>query len=237
DEINLALQANPRDAESLAFRALINRRQGDIDAAERDCRRALEIDPDSIQVHGELALVALENQDYDTVTSESTIVIDSDEDDNESMRADAYSWRAQAHLRLGNASQAMSDINMAIKTWPNNSSVYCGIRSDIHMANGDPSDAIDDVDLALSSQPENPDLLFRKGRCLGALGNFDEAVRFLSDAIKARSNFEEAILTRAAAFMNLDRNDKAMEDVEAVLSFNPRSDMALAMKQQLESGE
>ena len=186
DETNLALQANPSDVETLTFRSLIYRRQGDIDAADRDSRRALEIDPSSIQAHGEVALVALENQDYDTVISESTIVIDSDEDGDEPMRADAYSWRAQAHLRLGDVGRAMSDINTAIKTWPDNSSIYCGIRSDIHMADGNPSGANSDIDMVLARQPESPDLLFRKGRTLGALGRFEDAVRFISDAIKKR---------------------------------------------------
>ena len=233
DETNLALQANPNDVEILAFRSLIYRRQGDIDAAERDSGRALEIDPENVQAMGEVAIVALINQDYDRVIDLSTIVLDSDEDDNEPLRADAYSWRAQAHLRLGDASEAMEDINMAIKTWPDNSSIYCGIRSDIHMADGNPGDAIGDIEMALARQPADPDLLFRKGRTLGALGQFEGAVRFISDAIKARPQFEEALLTRAAAFINLDKNDKAKQDVDTVLSFNPSSDMALALKQQL----
>ena len=169
DETNLALQANPNDVEILAFRSLIYRRQGDIDAAERDSGRALEIDPENVQAMGEVAIVALINQDYDRVIDLSTIVLDSDEDDNEPLRADAYSWRAQAHLRLGDASEAMEDINMAIKTWPDNSSIYCGIRSDIHMADGNPGDAIGDIEMALARQPADPDLLFRKGRTLGAL--------------------------------------------------------------------
>jgi len=101
------------------------------------------------------------------------------------------------------------------------------------MADGNPSGANSDIDMVLARQPESPDLLFRKGRTLGALGRFEDAVRFISDAIKERPQFEEALLTRAAAFMNLNRNDKALQDVDAVLSFNPRSDMALAMKQQL----
>ena len=233
DETNLALQANPNDVETLAFRSLMYRRQGDIDAAERDSGRALEIDPENIQAIGEVAIVALINQDYDRVIDLSTSIIDSNEDALDQMRADAYSWRAQAYLMLGDTSQAASDINMAIRIWPDNSSIYCGIRSDIHMANGNPNDANSDIDMALAVQPDSPDLLFRKGRTLGALGQFEDAVRFISGAIAARPQFEEAILTRAAAFMNLDRNDKALQDVDAVLSFNPRSDMALAMKQQL----
>tara|TARA_Y100000310_G_scaffold340318_1_gene435648 strand:- start:94 stop:831 length:738 start_codon:yes stop_codon:yes gene_type:complete len=235
DEINLALQANPRDAESLAYRALINRRQGDIDAAERDCRKALEINPDSIQAHGEAALIALENQDYDTVVTESTFVIDSNEDDNEPLLADAYNWRAQAHLMLGDASQAMSDINMAIKTWPDNSSAYCGLRSDISMANNSPSDAIGDIDIALAREPRNPDLLFRKGRILGALGQYEEAVHYISDAIDERPRFEEAILTRAAAYIHLGQNDRARADIDTVLEINPRSDRALTLRRQLGS--
>jgi tetratricopeptide (TPR) repeat protein len=233
DETNLALQANPNDVETLAFRSLMYRRQGDIDAAERDSGRALEIDPENIQAIGEVAIVALINQDYDRVIDLSTSIIDSNEDALDQMRADAYSWRAQAYLMLGDTSQAASDINMAIRIWPDNSSVYRVIRSDMHMAGDSPSDALDDIEMALTRDQTNPDLLFRKGRTLGALGQYEDAVRFISDAIAARPQFEEAILTRAAAYINLGQNENASRDIDAVLEFNPRSDMALRMRRQL----
>ena len=138
-----------------------------------------------------------------------------------------YPRVAHAHFTLGknlmettDANGAMAALNKAIELDPAMSEAYF-IRGNLYYGQTNYTAALADYRKAVEINPKYAEAFYNLGVCNNTLGNFQEGVNALTNAINIRPN-EYMYQGRATAFFNLGRYQDAIDDYTKALAINPQ---------------
>ena len=145
--------------------------------------------------------------------------------------ADAYLLRAEILLGLGQAKEALPDVEKAIEIVPEEESSYL-LRGRIHMALGDIEAANSDFQQVLDLNPFNEDACILSGQLLIEQKKYDEAIAFFDEAIETYPSFATAYSERGRAKNLIGDKTGAFEDLKKSLELNPEGEEAQKMNGQ-----
>jgi tetratricopeptide (TPR) repeat protein len=162
-----AIELKPNLSEAYANRALTRIAIEDIDGADRDARRAFELDELSVAAHLVLGRVYARQGDTTTALEWFDLAIATDPED-----ASTWWWRGRFYrdvLYAGNA--ALDDFNKAIELSPAQAALYLD-RAQLYIsAQVDPDLARADLEeaISLSQDPKLPTIIARAEELLEVL--------------------------------------------------------------------
>ena len=149
-----ALRLVPRDAYIPVSRIFVNRggfyhAKGDNGSAERDFRKALEIDRENAHAHAGLGRVSIEKGDSDRALREFDAAMQLNPEFQDALRA-----RGFVYLKNGDPDRAIQDFGKVLALDPRSMAAYIE-RGFAYQQKGDLSRAIQSYDHSLSIRP-NP---------------------------------------------------------------------------------
>ncbi|MCM1076455.1 MAG: tetratricopeptide repeat protein [Bacteroides sp.] len=147
---------------------------------------------------------------------------------NHPHRAVDYFGRAMDLFTIGDYSNAIKDLDMAVSLTPDFTLAYL-LRAQIRyiekrsakeasskpaLLNGDDiTEVISDIDKAISLSPFMPVAYYNKGVILIETGHLEEAVSNLTRAIELKPDFGEAYYNRGYVYLTMGDKDKAFPDL------------------------
>ena len=135
--------------------------------------------------------------------------------------SDAYSFRANAKLELGEYNNALDDFNELIKRYPNEAEHYYD-RCFVYYQMDRFEDAIIDINKAIELEPKTALYQYEKGRLEYELKRYNEAIADLTNAI-ALEPFEESYMYRGYCYQHLEKYDLALADYNSASEIEPES--------------
>ncbi len=151
-----AVSLRPNVAGIYGHRSLARIAMGDDSGAERDARRALELDSELIDGHLAMARANARQSDLGTAMHHFNRAVDLAPDD-----AGVYWWRARFYRdTIRNGTAAFSDLNRAIELRPSSASFYLD-RGILLYQTGNYAEAKSDLQeaISLSQDPKLPDVI------------------------------------------------------------------------------
>ena len=222
------------DFETMSYLVSAYTMANDLGKAEDVLNRMVEMEPDHIATRlTRVNLLFMLDKDAEVIT-DCLHVIELELTRSISLKedfADSYLLRAEILLGLGQAKEALPDVEKAIEIVPEEESSYL-LRGRIHMALGDIEAANSDFQQVLDLNPFNEDACILSGQLLIEQKKYDEAIAFFDEAIETNPSFAKAYSERGRA-KNL-KGDKtgAFEDLKKSLELNPESEEAQKMNGQ-----
>lgn len=142
---------------------------------------------------------------------------------------------AQTSVELKDDADFFTDL--ALKISPVNTSVNrTAIRTYFSLSLVDPTfeqKTIDQVNKAIALAPTDPKLLHNKGVILTQYKRFNEASDAFNKAIEMKPNYRDARLSLAGLYIEINQNDLASKEIEAVLKLIPGDQDALKLREQI----
>ncbi len=127
--------------------------------------------------------------------------------------ADLYAVRSTINLQENKTTDALADIEKAIKINPQNP-LYRVNRSQIYLKFNRQKDALADLDRAIKL---NPDLLpahFNRGSLLAYQGKYQQALEDFNHCIAIQPHLPGPYFNRGSVYRTLGKNAKAKQDIE-----------------------
>jgi adenylate cyclase len=127
----------------------------------------------------------------------------------------AHHVNSQMYLFKRLHEKAISEAERALALDPNNPSNYAAMSDALNMA-GRPKEAIDYAKKGMRLDPQNPaHYLGLIGRAHFSLGELEEAANFFEDAIRGNPKLEAWILSLAASYAHLGRDQEARDALDS----------------------
>ncbi|KAJ1020166.1 hypothetical protein NDA16_004446 [Ustilago loliicola] len=95
---------------------------------------------------------------------------------NEDLEANAYNMRGTFKFVIGNAKEALADLERSTSLRPNYVQSWVK-KASVHMELSDKEEAFKDFDRAIEANPEDPDIYYHRGQVNFILGEFDSAIK------------------------------------------------------------
>ena len=216
----------------------LHARTGRNEEAIREYRQLLREDPRYLRGYSRLGELLLEAGDIEGATREVNAALRLSPQDT-----DALLVRGRLHTLAGRHQDALRDLDQVLRHEPSMpSALYFG--SEASLQNNDPSRARLLVNRLLSYSPRNPMGLLMMVRIQLTEGRFYEAEATATQAIESIARLKssglvarggslpsdavikwecKALVSRAAARMQLRENDKARNDLESAIVIDPRN--------------
>ena len=223
--------------------------QGDVEAAERQIRRAIQINTAQPEAYNNLgsALRLLKRYDDALVSLNRAIALQPN-------YAEAYGNRANVLRLLGRLEEALDDYDHAIALKPAAADIFynrggvledlqrwddavasyenaIALKPDFPQACNNLGNALMDVcryeealmayDRVLALRPAYVEAMSNRGNALRHLRRYDEALETYARAITRKPDFAEAHNGRGSTYRSLGRFDDALADYRRVLSIEP----------------
>jgi tetratricopeptide (TPR) repeat protein len=134
--------------------------------------------------------------------------------------ASAHFFRCQFHLVRGELEEALSDVNRALVLAPQDAPTYARRGEIYHHMNRD-AEAVANFLRAAQLNPDNLSALSGLGVCRFAEGDWADAIRWYTRAIRIAPTRSQLLLGRALSFENENRNEEALTDFDAVIALAP----------------
>ena len=243
--------AHPNVAQLHNILAVAQSEKGNLQAAERAFRRALELEPNNAEIHNNLGTLS-ERQGNHAFASESyqtAIKLDSSYVDailnlghlyfmagrlleseklvRQAIRLDTKNFRAHSNMgsvltKQGHLHEAISSCDEAIKLAPNYAEAHNNLGT-AQLRLGQYEDAKTSFEQAVKLKPEYPDAIYNLGMCLYEAGYLDDALLNFQLAVSMRPTFFEAQLGLGNTFKLLGKNRFAIYRYERAIEINPSS--------------
>lgn len=178
-----ALEIDPSDATTYAWRAAAYKDSGDYKKAIEDYTKALTIKPDYPFALFMRAMVYDDLKKWELAIADFTRAIDLEPND-----AANYTWRGHAYRKHGDYEKALADLARSIKLKPN--AFAYSQRGQIYDAMKNPEQAIIEYTKAIEITPaaERADYLFNRALTYDDLKKYELALADLTVAIKLSPN-------------------------------------------------
>jgi tetratricopeptide (TPR) repeat protein len=217
--------AQPQDFGALFIYAGILRKLGRLDAAASTLRRALAVDPHSLDAHAALFHVLEAKGDPAGAALELEVVLRQRPDWAEVLYS--YGCMLRRQLRLEEAEGAF---RRALAVEPGHAGAH-RMLGEVLLAHCRTlkryEEALASFDKALAIQPDHADALNNRGLALQELKRYDEALASYDKALAVRSDLAEVLSNRGAALQELRRYDEALASFDKALAIQP--DLAEAL--------
>jgi tetratricopeptide (TPR) repeat protein len=138
NRLNVLLKSDEKNTDALYNRAWLYERMGQLEMAEKDYTRVIQIDRQYKDAYYNRGVVYLKMKKYGEAVKDFSEVIGL-----QPGAVDAYCNRGNANLRLGKMDLALQDYDTAIKAKPDDGDLYFN-RALVYLAKGAKSKAIED---------------------------------------------------------------------------------------------
>jgi putative PEP-CTERM system TPR-repeat lipoprotein len=248
-QLQNVLQLNPSNGEARFMLGSIYNDLNDPLSAEKELRKALELDYDDAAVRPQLATSLLLQGRYKDVVEETeralnsaeVLVVrgtaqavlgqlaDADASFAKALRlepqfAPALLGQAKLALVQGNLAESNALVDRVLAADPRNVDAWL-LRSGLRYAEDKRDEAIAACGKVIEIQPDNVTARMSRATLLGATGNFDAAQADIDAARSARPKDPRIEYAQAALFFREGKPDVALESVQRVLHDYP-DDMA-----------
>jgi tetratricopeptide (TPR) repeat protein len=135
-------------------------------------------------------------------------------------KALAYRNRGNARADAGANTQAVTDLDQAIRLRPDNAFGYAG-RARARLAMRNTTGAIEDYNEALRLTPETASLYVGRGHARFVKGDLSAAIGDFTEAIRLNPNSPSAFNRRGLAYRRSGDLARAIDDYTAAITLNP----------------
>jgi len=177
---------------------------GDYDGVERQCKRALELNPGNAEAHCNLGTALFQKGQTDQAVSHWSEAIRIDPNNTE-----AHYNLGQAMLRSNKPDEAIKHWSQVVRLKPDHISAQANLGA-LLLARGKPDEAAPYLSEAVRLDPNNADARYNLGRLMLGRRKLDEAVRHLSVFVRLRPNDIAAHNDLAVALAQQDKLDEAI---------------------------
>lgn len=148
-----------------------------------------------------------------------------DEVADESIRASILYLRGNAFFGLGMRRDAKASFEEAARLKPGDSQPKVGLAK-ILISDGKIPEARAQVEAALKANPKSVEALVIKGEMRRMKNDTEGALAAFDDALKINKTYVSALLGRAATLIDLNKDEAAQSDIQAVYSRMPNHPLA-----------
>lgn len=194
---------------------------GDVAAAEKDLKIALEYGADESQVVTLIGSAYLVQGKYEQLLAEIRSGGRADE-----VEMQILVLRAYAHLQLGDLEQAKKNLRRARRLQPGNAGPMLALAT-VAIREGALDEAERLINLAQQHDPEAAEILFARGELARLRGDTGLAVDLLGQSLELNPGKVQARMSRAALLMKQGEDAAARADVDAVREKFPRNLQAI----------
>ena len=193
---------------------------GDFEGAVDEYQKALETDPESFQLHLNLASVFIRKNNTDLAVKElkHSIGIAPEAVQPHALLALIYAAQNKANLATGEYVLALEN---AAQFEPENIDIYKGLGV-VYLQQKKLKQAESIFKLILKMAPEDPEAYFHLGVVDYDLKNYASAEKQLKSAIKLKPDYSDAYNNRGISFKNLNRIDESLKDFNKAIELNPQ---------------
>src|SRR6187455_336495 len=189
-QLKNALQKNPDDPETRYLLGTIYHKTGDLQSAEKELRRALNLGMDPARVVPQLGRTLLELGQFQQVLDETKSLFEA------RSSAEIATLRGRASLALGRGDDARELFKRALEDKPDSSDALVGLAQ-YSLTKQDLAAASQYSEQAVSVDPKNADAWLFKGDLLRAEGKIDLALAAYEEVVRLRPNYAQAYLNKA----------------------------------------
>ena len=221
DLLKSALKDNPKDADArfMLGQMYMMAQQGP--SAEKEFRAALANGRNTDEVRNQIGEALLMQGKYQDVLKEiQPQGVDPDR------RSAAMALRGRAYLGLEHFDEAQAAFEAATELSPKSATAKIGLAR-VLMQNKQSDKAMALIDEALVIDPNFAGAKILKGEMQRMARQLDAALRTFNEVLKANPRQVEALLGRAAALIDLDRDPEGQKDVDMALELAPKHPLGL----------
>jgi tetratricopeptide (TPR) repeat protein len=211
EDFTAALERDPRYAEAYCNRGFVFRSQGQIDRALEDATRTLELNPGSANGHHLRAEIYRRQQRQQDAIRDYDRALELDPELMEAHLGRAFSCFGQGHYE-----QARADFTQVIRDRPKDALSYRG-RAFANLHLRDLKGSLADWEQLTRLQPASPESYCYVARIRMGWRQYEQALRALDKAFKAKADYIEAYLTRAHLHHMEAKLPEALADLNHVL--------------------
>lgn len=189
--------------------------QGDFDGAERQLRRAVQIDPYAVEPlnHLGMALRRLDRLEDALDVYDRAVAL-------RPSFAEAHCSRGNVLRLLGRAAEALASYDRAIAGRPDYADAFYN-RGALLESLDRTDDAIASYENAVALAPDFPEAWNNLGNARRTVARYDEALAALDHAVALSSSYAEALTNRGNVLRDLGRLDEALASHEQALALKP----------------
>jgi len=189
--------------------------QGNAAGAERQLRRALQLDPYAAEAlnHLGMALRSLDRLDEAVDAYDRAIAL-------RPAYAEALGNRGNALRLAGETEAALESYNRAIQLKPGYADAYYN-RGALLEEMDRPDDATAAYEMALALNPGFPQALNNLGNALRTVCRYEEALSAYDRAVSLMPDYAEALTNRGNVLRDLNRHDEALASHDRALALKP----------------
>ena len=201
-------------ARLLLGRAYLHLEDGE--AAEREIRQAKQDGADSSLILNPLVRALYAQGKTKELIQEIAV-----SPHKEDLDAEANHYRGQAYLLLGKKDLALDAYEEALKLEPD---YYPPLlpAARVYLSSGQVNPAKEVVKRAVSLSPGDTEAWFLKGEVARLEKKYTDSVEFFSNSLEIDENNIGARLKRAASYIDLDRPEEALDDLDYVDAEMPK---------------
>jgi len=190
----------------------------DFIGAERQCRKSLELNPQSAQAHSILGMVLSRRNKLDEATGHLLEAIRLDPTDYE-----AHYTLGQTMARQNKIDDAIRQFSVVLRLRPDYTQAHCYMGS-LLLVKGRLDQAAAHLSQALSLDPDYVDAHYNMGQLMLRLRKYDEAVGYLSRAVALKPEDAQAHYKLAVALVQHQQPDRAIVHYTKAVSLEPQVD-------------
>ena len=187
----------------------------DYECAINNYRKAIELEPDSIEAYKRRAAVYYANGDFALAIPDYDRVIKLAPED-----AAGFYGRGAALSNSGDFDRAVEDYTRAIELNPQNAN-YVFSRGLAFFNRKEYDKAIADYNRAIKLDASYAEAYNNRGNALDEQGNNDAAIKDYTKAIELDENFALAFSNRGTSYARKGNYNRAVEDLTRALELNP----------------
>ena len=220
-QLKNALQADAGNVTARKLLGTLYLRMGNGVAAEKEFKEAARRATSDLELRALIGSAYLLQGKFDDVLKEVK-----DDVSDPKIRLDILMVRARAELGLRKIQEANDLFVAAEKLDPKDSRAKIGMAQ-VFANQGKVKESEAKVDEALAADPNNSEALVLKGELRRAQRDLDGSLGAFDRALKANPNNLSARLGRAAALIDLNKDDQAQGELQTVFERVPKQPLAL----------
>ncbi len=213
------IAADSTDAARYAFRGRAKRERDNRDAAIRDLRKAILLDPKMGDAYFFLALCLYETGDHSGSVESNTLALKN----ATYYRSQAFLNRAKTYVTLGKTDLAMKDLGSVIALKDANAATAYLERGKLKMRLNDRKGALMDFKVLAELRSEDAQLRWDIGRISYEVEEFADAVTYYSRAMEmVEEKDPQLYMIRGEAFERLEHYEAAIADYSAAIGLDTK---------------
>lgn len=211
--IDQAIKLDDKSAQFYLLRGELKRNAGDLGAALEDFNKAVEIDPEDIDVRIERAVALMESDERDKALADIDEAFNVVKDSG-GVHPELYATRGDIRAAMGDTLRAREDYRQAIEMDPDNFDAHLGL-SELSILSQDYAIAQKHLAEAEKINPDDPILAFQQGVLAKAQGELKTAEGHFDKAIELNEKYAEAYYLRGQVRSDQGNSGGSKEDIEA----------------------